>query len=64
MRSGISGTSHHLDAVMVIVAHTEVLLEVDGVLCDPQGVVHVGAHHLHALDTLRTGEPDTEEIEV
>ena len=49
---------------MVIVSNTEVLLEVDGVLWDPQGVGHVGAHHLHALDTLRTGEPDTEEIEV
>ena len=52
-----------MNAVMVIVTHTEVLLEVDGVLCDPQRVVHVGANHLHALDTLRTGEPDTQEIE-
>ena len=49
---------------MVIVANTEVLLEVHGVLWDPEGVSHVGANHRHSLDTLGAGEPDTEELEM
>ena len=42
---------------MIIVADTEVLLKVDNVLCDPERVIHVCAHPLHAFHTLRAGEP-------
>ena len=56
----IRTSAHHVDTVVVIVADTEVLLEVDSVLRDPEGVSHVGAHQLHALETLGAREPDTE----
>ena len=51
--------------MMVIVANTEVLLEVDSVLWDPEGVSHVGANNRHPLDTLGAGEPNiqTQELE-
>merc|ERR1711878_155360 len=47
---------NHVNAVMIIVADTEVLLEVDNILCDPERVIHVCAHPLHAFHTLRAGE--------
>merc|ERR1712045_269598 len=47
---------HQLHAPLVVVADAEVLLEVEGVLCHPEWVSHVGLDPLHALDTLLAGD--------
>ena len=46
------------------VSNTEVLLQVESVLGNPEGISHVGSHHLQALNALVAGETKTEIIKL
>ena len=56
---GVHGWEVSLDHVLTHgrVSHTEVLLQVESILSDPEWVSHVGSNHLQSLHTLLTGVP-------
>ena len=61
---GVHGREVSLDNVDTPgwVSHTEVLLQVESVLGDPERISHVGSDHLQALNALVAGETMKEKL--
>ena len=53
VHGGEVGGNYLLTVPLLVVA--EVLLKVQGVLSNPEGIIHVGLDHLQTLNTLLTG---------